>query len=74
VTYFFSKILKDLGIETPVIFVTSQGDEKIASQAILGGAADYIPKSLLTPDGVSQSIRNALKLHESLAFKERKQN
>jgi hypothetical protein len=25
------------------------------------------PKSLLTPDGVSQSIRNALKLHESLA-------
>lgn len=62
----FLKILKDLGIETPVIFVTSQGDEKIASQAILGGASDYIPKSLLTPDGVSQSIRNALKLHESL--------
>jgi signal transduction histidine kinase/CheY-like chemotaxis protein len=62
----FLKRLKDLGIETPVIFVTSQGDEKIASQAILGGASDYIPKSLLTPDGVSQSIRNALKLHESL--------
>ncbi|CAM2883157.1 response regulator [Flavobacterium frigoris] len=62
----FLKILKDLGIDTPVIFVTSQGDEKIASQAILGGASDYIPKSLLTPDGVSQSIRNALKLHESL--------
>ncbi|MEZ7500103.1 response regulator [Flavobacterium sp. Arc3] len=62
----FLKILKGLGIATPVIFVTSQGDEKIASQAILGGASDYIPKSLLTPDGVSQSIRNALKLHESL--------
>ncbi|WP_016988412.1 response regulator [Flavobacterium sp. ACAM 123] len=62
----FLKVLKDLGIETPVIFVTSQGDEKIASQAILGGASDYIPKSLLTPDGVSQSIRNALKVHESL--------
>ena len=66
----FLKILKDLGIDTPVIFVTSQGDEKIASQAILGGASDYIPKSLLTPDGVSQSIRNALKLHES--FEQRK--
>jgi signal transduction histidine kinase/CheY-like chemotaxis protein/HPt (histidine-containing phosphotransfer) domain-containing protein len=61
----FLKKLRDLGIETPVIFVTSQGDEKIASQAILGGASDYIPKTLLTPDGVSQSIRNALKLHES---------
>ena len=61
----FLKKLKDLGIETPVIFVTSQGDEKIASQAILGGASDYIPKTLLTPDGISQSIRNALKLYES---------
>jgi signal transduction histidine kinase/CheY-like chemotaxis protein/HPt (histidine-containing phosphotransfer) domain-containing protein len=62
----FLKRLRDLGIETPVIFVTSQGDEKIASQAILGGASDYIPKTLLTPDGISQSIRNAIKLHESL--------
>jgi DNA-binding NtrC family response regulator len=68
----FLKKLRDLDIETPVIFVTSQGDEKIASQAILGGASDYIPKTLLTPDGVSQSIRNALKLNESL--KERKKN
>ena len=67
----FLKILKNLGIETPVIFVTSQGDEKIASQAILGGASDYIPKSLLTPDGVSLSIRNALKLHESLIHRKK---
>ena len=62
----FLKKIRDRGIETPVIFVTSQGDEKIASQAILSGASDYIPKTLLTPDGVSQSIRNAMKLHDSL--------
>lgn len=62
----FLKKLRDLGIETPVIFVTSQGDEKIASQAILGGAYDYIPKTLLTADGISQSIRNVLKIHESV--------
>jgi signal transduction histidine kinase/CheY-like chemotaxis protein/HPt (histidine-containing phosphotransfer) domain-containing protein len=61
----FLKNLRDLGFDTPVIFVTSQGDEKIASMAILEGASDYIPKTLLTPDGVSQSIRNAIKLHES---------
>lgn len=67
----FLKKLRDLGIETPVIFVTSQGDEKIASQAILGGASDYIPKSLLTPDGISQSIRNALKLHESFILRKK---
>ncbi|MFM2367839.1 MAG: hypothetical protein RL619_135 [Bacteroidota bacterium] len=67
----FLKGLRDLDIETPVIFVTSQGDEKIASQAILGGASDYIPKTLLTPDGVSQSIRNAIKLHDSLQLRKK---
>lgn len=65
----FLKKIRDLDIETPVIFVTSQGDEKIASQAILSGASDYIPKTLLTPDGVSQSIRNTIKLHESLKLR-----
>ncbi|MBP4143004.1 response regulator [Flavobacterium sp. P4023] len=65
----FLKKIRDLEIETPVIFVTSQGDEKVASQAILSGASDYIPKTLLTPDGVSQSIRNAIKLHESLKLR-----
>ena len=65
----FLKKIRDLDIETPVIFVTSQGDEKIASQAILSGASDYIPKTLLTPDGVSQSIRNAIKLNESLKLR-----
>lgn len=67
----FLKKLRAIDIEIPVIFVTSQGDEKVASQAILGGASDYIPKSLLTPDGVSQSIRNALKLHESLVHRKK---
>ena len=65
----FLKKVRESGIETPIIFVTSQGDEKIASQAILSGASDYIPKTLLTPDGVSQSIRNAIKLHESLKLR-----
>ena len=65
----FLKKVRTAGIETPIIFVTSQGDEKIASQAILSGASDYIPKTLLTPDGVSQSIRNAIKLHESIKLR-----
>ncbi|RBN51666.1 response regulator [Flavobacterium psychrolimnae] len=65
----FLKKVRTAGIETPIIFVTSQGDEKIASQAILSGASDYIPKTLLTPDGVSQSIRNVIKLHESIKLR-----
>jgi signal transduction histidine kinase/CheY-like chemotaxis protein/HPt (histidine-containing phosphotransfer) domain-containing protein len=67
----FLKKLRDNGVDTPVIFITSQGDEKIASQAMLGGASDYIPKTLLTPDGISQSIRNAMKLYESLVLRKK---
>ena len=40
------KKIRRKGFHTPVIFVTSQGDEKIASQAIMSGASDYIPKTL----------------------------
>lgn len=65
----FLKKLRENGIDTPVIFITSHGDEKIASQAVLGGASDYIPKTLLTPDGISQSIRNAMKLYDSLVLR-----
>ena len=65
----FLKKVRESGIETPIIFVTSQGDEKIASQAILSGASDYIPKTLLTPDGISQSIRNAINLHDSIKLR-----
>ncbi len=57
--------IRCLGIEVPVIFITSQGDAQIASQAILAGASDYMPKSLLTADGISHSVRNAIKLYES---------
>ena len=53
------------GVETPVIFITSQGDEKIASQAILAGASDYMLKTLLSSDAIAHSIRTALKLHEN---------
>ncbi|MBC5838269.1 response regulator [Flavobacterium muglaense] len=57
--------IRCLGIEVPVIFITSQGDAQIASQAILAGASDYMPKSLLTADGISHSVRKAIKLYES---------
>ncbi|HRH65079.1 MAG TPA: response regulator [Bacteroidia bacterium] len=42
---------------SPIILVTSQGDEKIAVDAMKNGANDYIPKSLLSADGIAQSVR-----------------
>ncbi|QHL86128.1 response regulator [Nibribacter ruber] len=55
--------IRERGITTPVQIVTSQGDERIAVEAMKTGASDYLPKTLLTPEGISQSIRNAVRLH-----------
>jgi signal transduction histidine kinase/DNA-binding NarL/FixJ family response regulator len=48
----------------PVIVVTSQGDEKLAVEAMRLGACDYLPKQLVSPEGISQSIRYALRISE----------
>ncbi|RNI28047.1 response regulator [Rufibacter immobilis] len=57
------QIIREKGITTPVQVVTSQGDERIAVEAMKTGASDYLPKTLLTPEGISQSIRSAIRLH-----------
>ncbi len=52
------------GILAPALVVTSHGDERIAAKAIRLGAADYIPKNNLTPEGVFHSINTALRLQK----------
>ncbi len=59
---------------SPVIIVTSQGDEKIAVEAMKNGASDYIPKNLLSAEGLAQSLRFVLKMKESEAEKIRIQH
>ena len=61
------ELLKDIrksGNTAPIIIVTSQGDEKLAVEAMRNEANDYIPKSLLSPDGIAQSVRYMIKLKE----------
>ncbi len=62
--------IRNHGILLPIIIVTSQGDEKVAVEMMKAGATDYIPKSLLTVDGLTQSIRNAMRLHTMAMEKE----
>src|SRR6185369_1903376 len=59
------------GNNSPIIIVTSHGDEKVAVEAMKSGAADYIPKSLLSPEGLAQSLRYVLRFKESEREKER---
>ena len=59
------KRIRKTGYEAPIIVITSQGDEKIAVEALKSGASDYISKDLLTPEGISQSIRTVIKAYRA---------
>jgi PAS domain S-box-containing protein len=58
------KTIRGAGNQSPIIIVTGQGDEKIAVEVMKNGANDYIPKILLTGDGLAQSIRYMVYLKE----------
>jgi len=54
----------------PVIMVTGEGDEQLAVRALQGGAADYLPKRHLSPEGLIRSICQCLeqqRLRDELA-------
>ena len=53
------------GNNSPIIIVTSHGDEKVAVEAMKSGALDYIPKSLLSAEGLAQSLRYAIRFKET---------
>ncbi|MCD2173127.1 sensor histidine kinase [Rhizobium sp. C4] len=56
--------LRDQHPHLPIIMVTGQGDELIASEAIKLGAADYVPKSQLSESYLAHVIQNALRKAE----------
>lgn len=56
----FLRGLRAAGLSTPVVMLTGQADAEIAADLVRSGAADYIPKALLTPDRLAQSLRLAL--------------
>ncbi|MBC8548237.1 MAG: diguanylate cyclase [Candidatus Brocadiales bacterium] len=56
---YLSKIDKE-AIETPVIVVTAQGDEMLASQVIQMGAYEYLPKSRINTESLFRVINNTL--------------
>ena len=49
-----------LGVKTPVVMLTGEGNEMVAVEAMKRGASDYLPKSLLAPDTLLRVITQAI--------------
>ena len=56
--------LKAQGVAAPMIFLTGQGDEDTAVEAMKLGATDYLIKSKLTAPALRRAIGYARSLHE----------
>ena len=58
------RMVRQKDIKTPIIFLTSQGDQEIAVEAMKSGATDYRTKGNLTSESLFQSIRFAIQLRK----------
>lgn len=47
-------------INIPIIMLTGQGDETVASDALRAGASDYLPKRVVSTDSLKRTIGNAV--------------
>ncbi|MEO8193052.1 MAG: ATP-binding protein [Gemmatimonadales bacterium] len=56
---------REKGLLVPFIMLTGFGDEQTAVELMKAGAADYIPKSLLTPERLALSLRGVLRIHQA---------
>ena len=56
------KYIHDKNSSVPVVFLTSQGDQEKAVEVMKAGATDYLIKSKLSVESLTQSIRSAIKL------------
>lgn len=61
------------GIKTPIVILTSMGDEAIAVQAMKAGAKDYLRKEMLSPELLRSTIHHALALHREEMLREQAQ-
>ena len=58
------RTVRQKDITTPIIFLTSQGDQEVAVEAMKSGATDYRTKGSLTSESLFQSIRFAIQLRK----------
>lgn len=59
--------LRRRGVRTPVIALTGHGDEKLATEFLLAGAVDFIPKEALNAARLREALAAADAVGEGLA-------
>lgn len=52
------------GVRSPMVIVTSQGDEKIAVEMMKAGASDYVIKTQINAHAIAQILRNVIRLQD----------
>lgn len=57
--------IRALGIATPIVVLTGQGDERIAVEVMKAGAFDYLPKAKITPENLYQILNQAVRLYRA---------
>lgn len=56
----FLRSLEGKGVELPVVVITGQGNEAVASQLIQAGAYDYLSKDMVSNVSLPRSIANTM--------------
>ncbi len=56
------KAARLINVQHPLIVLTGQGDERIAVELMKEGATDYVAKSQISPEMLSQVLRNAIRI------------
>jgi PAS domain S-box-containing protein len=64
------RTVRAAGVDTPIVILTSQGDETLAVEVMKAGASDYIPKARISRERLSQSLTGAIRLHRAERAKE----
>jgi CheY-like chemotaxis protein len=58
--------LRSAGISVPVVMLTGQSDPEVVADLVMAGAADYLPKSQLSPERLLQSLGRCCSTHHTV--------
>jgi len=57
--------LRQAGVDIPIVVLTGQGDEQIAVDLMKAGASDYMVKTRVSADSLTQLLRNAIRVYRA---------